>query len=176
MDAVVFRIADPDVALGVDAGCEPALARDCHLVVGFPAEAADLVALGLALVLELGQQLVVAGKGGCARLLELVEDVLLNRRPDATDRLLVFAETVKQKGKTVKVLGWDPVKKEFGALSFIYGTAVSSFLALLIATPLAIAIALMLLAALTLLPALLAIFGRSAFWPSRTTRGTGRPG
>jgi phosphate transport system permease protein len=37
---------------------------------------------------------------------------------------------------------WDPVKKHFGALSFIYGTAVSSFLALLIATPLAIAIAL----------------------------------
>jgi RND superfamily putative drug exporter len=33
-----------------------------------------------------------------------------------------------------------------------------------------------LLAALTLLPALLAIFGRAAFWPSRTARGTGRPG
>src|SRR5438132_1967596 len=40
-------------------------------------------------------------------LLELVEDVLLNRRPDATDRLLAFAETVKQKGKTVAVdEGW----------------------------------------------------------------------
>ena len=37
---------------------------------------------------------------------------------------------------------WDPVRKEFGALSFIYGTAVSSFLALLIATPVAVAIAL----------------------------------
>ncbi|MBA5870316.1 MAG: methionine synthase [Nitrospira sp. CR2.1] len=32
-------------------------------------------------------------------LLTLVEDVLLNRRPDATERLVVFAETVKQKGK-----------------------------------------------------------------------------
>jgi 5-methyltetrahydrofolate--homocysteine methyltransferase len=32
-------------------------------------------------------------------LLELVEDVLLNRRPDATERLVTFAETVKQKGK-----------------------------------------------------------------------------
>ena len=32
-------------------------------------------------------------------LLEHVEDVLLNRRPDATDRLIEFAETVKQKGK-----------------------------------------------------------------------------
>jgi len=32
-------------------------------------------------------------------LLELVEDVLLNRRPDATERMVSFAETVKQKGK-----------------------------------------------------------------------------
>jgi len=34
------------------------------------------------------------------QLLELVEDVLLNRRPDATERLVAFAENVKQKGKT----------------------------------------------------------------------------
>src|SRR5881296_2087564 len=32
-------------------------------------------------------------------LLEAVEDVLLNRRPDATERLVKFAETIKQKGK-----------------------------------------------------------------------------
>jgi len=31
-------------------------------------------------------------------LLKLVEDVLLNRRPDATERLIKFAESVKQKG------------------------------------------------------------------------------
>jgi phosphate transport system permease protein len=37
---------------------------------------------------------------------------------------------------------WDPVRKDFGALSFIYGTAISSLLALLMATPLAIAIGL----------------------------------
>jgi phosphate transport system permease protein len=37
---------------------------------------------------------------------------------------------------------WDPVKKVFGALPFIYGTAMSSLIALIIATPLAIAIAL----------------------------------
>jgi phosphate transport system permease protein len=37
---------------------------------------------------------------------------------------------------------WDPVHKRFGALGFIYGTAVSSLIALLIATPLAIAIGL----------------------------------
>ena len=35
-----------------------------------------------------------------ADLRELVEDVLLNRRPDSTERLTAFAESVKQKGKT----------------------------------------------------------------------------
>jgi 5-methyltetrahydrofolate--homocysteine methyltransferase len=33
-------------------------------------------------------------------LLEKVEDVLLNRRPDATERLIKFAESIKQKDKT----------------------------------------------------------------------------
>src|SRR5437868_11910239 len=32
-------------------------------------------------------------------LLELVENVLFNRRPDATERLVTFAESVKSKGK-----------------------------------------------------------------------------
>lgn len=35
-------------------------------------------------------------------LLERIEDVLLNRRPDATERLVEFAETVKNKGKAVE--------------------------------------------------------------------------
>jgi 5-methyltetrahydrofolate--homocysteine methyltransferase len=34
-------------------------------------------------------------------LLELVEDVLLNRRPDATERLVEFADTIKTQGKVV---------------------------------------------------------------------------
>jgi phosphate transport system permease protein len=37
---------------------------------------------------------------------------------------------------------WDPVKSHFGAADFIYGTAVSSALALIIAAPMSIAIAL----------------------------------
>ena len=45
-----------------------------------------------------------------------------------------------------------------------------------LAAPLAIAIALMLLAGLTLLPALLAIFGPVAFWPSSVRPGAGRAG
>lgn len=39
---------------------------------------------------------------------------------------------------------WDPVKERFGVLDFIYGTALTSFIAVLIAAPLAIAIALFL--------------------------------
>ncbi|HYC58812.1 MAG TPA: methionine synthase [Thermoanaerobaculia bacterium] len=35
-------------------------------------------------------------------LLELVEDVLLNRRPDATERLITFADTVKGTGKVTE--------------------------------------------------------------------------
>jgi phosphate transport system permease protein len=36
---------------------------------------------------------------------------------------------------------WDPVNEKFGALPFVYGTLVSSFLALLIAVPLSIGVA-----------------------------------
>ncbi len=45
-----------------------------------------------------------------------------------------------------------------------------------LAAPLAIAIALMLVAGLTLLPALLAICGPAAFWPSSVRPGAGGPG
>jgi RND superfamily putative drug exporter len=71
------------------------------------------------------------------------------------------------------------------SIAFSAGTVIAALLTLLLAVfgvynslggPLAIAIALMLLAGLTLLPALLAIFGRAAFWPSRTGAGTGRLG
>jgi len=71
------------------------------------------------------------------------------------------------------------------SITFSAATVIAALLTLLLAAfwlysslgaPLAIAITLMLLAALTLLPALLAIFGRAAFWPSRTARGSGRPG
>ncbi|MBA3675292.1 MAG: dihydropteroate synthase, partial [Chitinophagaceae bacterium] len=45
---------------------------------------------------------------------ELCEDVILNRDPESTDKLLLFAETVKQKGKVeVKDQVWrsEPVEK-----------------------------------------------------------------
>jgi RND superfamily putative drug exporter len=71
------------------------------------------------------------------------------------------------------------------SITFSAATVIAALLTLLLATfglysslgaPLAIAIALMLLAGLTLLPALLAIFGRAAFWPSNTARGVERLG
>ena len=48
------------------------------------------------------------------KLRDLVEDVLFNRRPDATERLVDFAETVKSKGKAaVKDESWrnEPVEE-----------------------------------------------------------------
>jgi RND superfamily putative drug exporter len=69
------------------------------------------------------------------------------------------------------------------SITFSAATVIAALLTMLLATfelyssigaPLAIALALMLAADLTLLPALLAIAGRAAFWPSRTARGTGR--
>jgi RND superfamily putative drug exporter len=70
------------------------------------------------------------------------------------------------------------------SISFSAGTVVAAVLCLLasfgfyegLAYPLAIGIALMLLAGLTLLPALLAIFGRAAFWPSNVRPGPPRIG
>ena len=42
-----------------------------------------------------------------AELRERVEDVVLNRRPDATERLVAFAETFKSQGKQVtEDLAW----------------------------------------------------------------------
>jgi putative drug exporter of the RND superfamily len=71
------------------------------------------------------------------------------------------------------------------SITFSAATVIAALLSLLVATfqiystlgiPLAIGIAVMLLAGLTLLPALLAIFGRAAFWPSKTREGTGKIG
>jgi phosphate transport system permease protein len=65
--------------------------------------------------------------------------------------LLVW-ELVKQAWPAITKFGlgfvtshaWDPVKLKFGALDFIVGTALTSFLAIIVAAPLAIAIALFL--------------------------------
>jgi putative drug exporter of the RND superfamily len=70
-------------------------------------------------------------------------------------------------------------------ITFSAATVIAALLSLLVATfqiyselgiPLAIGIGTMLLAGLTLLPALLAVFGRAAFWPTKTRAGTGKVG
>ncbi|HTT52039.1 MAG TPA: MMPL family transporter [Streptosporangiaceae bacterium] len=71
------------------------------------------------------------------------------------------------------------------SITFSAATVIAALLSLLVATfqiystlgiPLAIGIGVMLLAGLTLLPALLATFGRAAFWPSKTREGAGKIG
>jgi phosphate transport system permease protein len=60
--------------------------------------------------------------------------------------LLLFALLVRESIPAIRKFGaaflatktWDPVAESFGALPFIYGTLVSSFIALLIAVPLAV--------------------------------------
>jgi RND superfamily putative drug exporter len=84
-------------------------------------------------------------------------------------------------------LGDDPkdavvnaITKVGESITFSALTVIAALLSLLFATfqiysqlgiPLAIGIGVMLLAGLTLLPALLAIFGRAAFWPSKQKAG-----
>jgi RND superfamily putative drug exporter len=71
------------------------------------------------------------------------------------------------------------------SITFSALTVIAALLSLLAATfqiysqlgiPLAIGIGVMLLAGLTLLPALLAIFGKAAFWPSKPKAGVGSTG
>jgi phosphate transport system permease protein len=60
--------------------------------------------------------------------------------------LLLFALLVRESLPAIRKFGasfvgtttWDPVLEEFGALPFLYGTVVSSFLAILIALPLGV--------------------------------------
>ncbi len=60
--------------------------------------------------------------------------------------VLLFALLVRESIPSIRKFGasflltktWDPVAENFGALTFIYGTLVSSFIALLIALPLAV--------------------------------------
>jgi RND superfamily putative drug exporter len=71
------------------------------------------------------------------------------------------------------------------SVTFSAGTVIAALVSLLAASfglyadlgvPLAIGIGVMLVAALTLLPALLAIFGRAVFWPTKIRPGAGRSG
>jgi len=62
----------------------------------------------------------------------------------------IIFELFKQSALSVEKFGlrfitnmdWDPVRGEFGAGAFIYGTIISSLIAILIATPVSVGIAL----------------------------------
>jgi phosphate transport system permease protein len=62
---------------------------------------------------------------------------------------LILGSMIKESGSALNTFGfsflgqtiWDPVKREFGGLSFIYGTVVTSVIALLIATPISVGVA-----------------------------------
>src|SRR3954471_24960042 len=62
---------------------------------------------------------------------------------------LIVLELIQQSKLSLKEFGlqffirqnWDPVQGEFGALPFVYGTLVSSLVALVIAVPLAVGVA-----------------------------------
>ncbi len=66
--------------------------------------------------------------------------------------VLIATELVMRSQLTIHKFGiqfflrqaWDPVSGDFGAIPFIYGTLVSSFLALLLAVPLAVGVAIFL--------------------------------
>jgi RND superfamily putative drug exporter len=88
-------------------------------------------------------------------------------------------------GSQPKVAVARAVARVGESITFSAGTVVAAVLCLVLASfgfynglayPLAIGIALMLLAGLTLLPALLAIFGRAVFWPSNVRPGPARTG
>jgi len=62
---------------------------------------------------------------------------------------IIVASMVKESSQSIGVFGlsflhttvWDPVKEQFGALTFMYGTIVTSILGLLIATPISLGVA-----------------------------------
>lgn len=90
-----------------------------------------------------------------------------------------------RRGRTPQQAVIEAVEHVGESITFSAGTVIGALLCLLLASfgiyqglgpSLAIGIALMLLAALTLLPALLAIFGRLTFWPSKTALEPEKPG
>jgi len=90
-----------------------------------------------------------------------------------------------RRGESSKEAVVNALTKVGESITFSALTVIAALLSLLFATfqiysnlgiPLAIGIGVMLLAGLTLLPALLAIFGRAAFWPTKNRAGASTTG
>jgi putative drug exporter of the RND superfamily len=160
------------------------------LIVVFRSLLAPLLTLAPAvLVTQLAGPVIAEGTKAGLQVSNLTEILMLILTLGAgTDYGLFLVFRVREELRA----GQDPREAVIRALSrvgesitFSAATVIAALLTLLLAAfglysslgaPLAIAIAIMLMAGLTLLPALLAIFGRAAFWPSKTARGAGRLG
>jgi putative drug exporter of the RND superfamily len=160
------------------------------LLVVFRALLAPLLTLAPAvLVTQLaGPVIGAAGKAGLP-VSPLTEDLMLILTIGAgTDYGLFLVFRVREElraGRAPHEAVARALARVGESVTFSAATVIAALLTMLLATfglyssvgaPLAIALVLMLAADLTLLPALLAIAGRAAFWPSRTARGTGRTG
>ena len=92
---------------------------------------------GLANKQGFGDRVFRAVVAGAAGLIPLLAAAML---------LLLFLSSLAVLGKTGLFFfvrqEWDPVREEFGALAFAYGTLVTSFIALLVAAPAGVGIAL----------------------------------
>jgi RND superfamily putative drug exporter len=158
------------------------------LLVVFRAPLAALLTLAPAVLVNqfAGQVIGAAGKAGLAvsPLNQLLLIILIVGAGTDYGLFLVFRFREELRGgRTPHDAVTHALARVGESITFSAATVIAALLTMLLATfglyssigaPLAIALAVMLAAALTLLPALLAIVGRAAFWPSTTARGTGR--
>jgi RND superfamily putative drug exporter len=158
------------------------------LLVVFRAPLAALLTLAPAVLVNqlAGQVLGAAGKAGLAvsPLNQLLLIILIVGAGTDYGLFLVFRFREELRaGRTPHDAVTHALARVGESITFSAATVIAALLTMLLATfglyssigaPLAIALVFMLAADLTLLPALLAIVGRAAFWPSSTARGTGR--
>jgi RND superfamily putative drug exporter len=160
------------------------------LLLIFRAVLAPLITLVPALmaVLISGPLVAEAASAGLkvSQLAQLLLIVLLLGAGTDYGLFLVFRvrENVRR-GQESKPAVVSALTKVGESITFSAATVIAALLSLLFATfqiysnlgiPLAIGIGVMLLAGLTLLPALLAIFGRVAFWPTKNRAGQSTSG
>ncbi len=152
-----------------------------------PAAIVTLVPSGLALVISM--RLIGALGAGGLSISSITEELLIVLLLGAgTDYGLFLVFRVREELRN-GLEPHDAVQRALvrvgESISASAGTVILALLTLLFASfglyhdlgvPLAVGVAVMLLIGLTLLPALLAILGRKAFWPSKTDAGTQRDG
>jgi RND superfamily putative drug exporter len=141
-----------------------------------------------AVVLAAGPLSAVAGGAGLqvSTVAQLLQIVLVIGAGTDYGLFLVFRMREElRRGLAPKDAVVEAVTRVGESITFSAATVIAALLSLLaasfglysgLAVPLAIGIGLMLIAGLTLLPALLAIFGRAVFWPSRIEPGQARIG